>query len=188
MISVAERMAQFLSFYPLMYSTSIRLFFCSAVVVIFLDIIPPSWPMFSQPKQWLSNVLNRVGLWQGQWSMFAPDPILNNAYLSAEFEDNQGNKTYWDSPDWKKTGNLEKFYGFRHLNFFNRIYLDQNNRALKDFADFLVRTEGRPTVRSVKFFRTSMSILAADDGNMPARGNTTWLSRTDFLTERRYDP
>jgi hypothetical protein len=162
--------------------------FCVTVAVIFLDVIPPTWSWFSQPKLWLSEVLNRVGLWQGQWSMFAPDPILNNASLSAGFEDRDGNTTSWESPDWKHVSTLEKFYRFRYLNFYNRIYLDQNARALKDFCDYLARNESESPVVLIRIFRNSMTMLAPDEGVMPNRNDAIWVSRNDFLTERRYDP
>jgi len=162
--------------------------FCITVAVISLDVIPPTWLWFSQPKLWLSNVLNRVGLWQGQWTMFAPDPILNNAVLSAEFEDEEGNTKYWDSPDWKHVGTLEKFYRFRYLNFYNRIHLDRNAPALKDFCDNLARNESESAVVWLKIFRNSTTMLAPDDGGMPNRNDAIWVSRSDFLTERRYDP
>ncbi len=165
-----------------------RMIFCITVAVIFLDVIPPTWSWFSQPKLGLSNVLNRVGLWQGQWTMFAPDPILNNASLSAEFEDDKGNTKYWDSPDWKHVETFEKFYRFRYVNFYNRIHLDRNARALKDFCDYLAENESEAAVVRLKIFRNSTTLLAPDDGIMPNRDDAIWVSRSDFLTERRYDP
>ncbi len=165
-----------------------RVMFCIAVAVILLDIIPPTWQWFSPPKLWLSNVLNRVGLWQGQWTMFAPDPILTNASLSAEFEDQDGNTTYWDSPDWKHVGTFEKFYRFRYMNFYNRVHLDGNTPAMKDFCDYIARNESKSPVVRLMIFRNSITTLAPDDGSIPNRNDVIWVSRSDFLTERRYDP
>lgn len=165
-----------------------RFIFCVATCVVILDVIPPDWPGFTRPKLLLSEILNRVGLWQGQWTMFAPDPVLTNASLSAEFEHADGKITYWVSPDWKRVGTFEKFYRFRYLNFFNRVHLDNNARALKDFADFISRNESKSPVVRLKIHRNSMTMLAPDDGRLPNRNDAIWVSRSDFLTERRYDP
>jgi hypothetical protein len=165
-----------------------RLIFCTAVLVILLDILPPTWPWLSRPKHWLSQVLNRVGLWQGQWTMFAPDPVLENALLSVEFKINDQKSEEWNSPDWKHVGILEKFYRFRHVNFFNRIHLDRNRAALNDFSDYLATHDRQASIRSLKIFRNSMTLLPSDNGTIPDRDDWIWVSRSDFLTERRYDP
>ncbi len=167
---------------------SIRVFFSVAVAVILLDVIPPSWPGVSQPKRWLSSLLNRVGLWQGQWAMFAPNPIINNAYLTAEIEDEVGNQTYWDSPDWKSVGTFGKFYRFRYLNFYNRIYLDSNAPAINDFVDYLARTASGSPVRRLKLVRNAMTMLAPEAGSLPTGDDVIWISRSDLLRERRYEP
>jgi hypothetical protein len=165
-----------------------RFVFCTAVVVILLDVIPPTWPWFSRPKFWLSQILNRVGLWQGQWTMFAPDPVLENASLSAEFEIKDQKPETWDSPDWQHVGTFEKFYRFRHMNFYNRVHLDRNRAALNDFSDYLaIHNRSSPVLR-LKVFRNSMTLLPMEEASIPDREDWTWVSRSDFLTERRYDP
>ncbi len=166
----------------------IRIFFLIAVAVMALDITPPSFPGMSRPKRWLSAVLNRVGLWQGQWVMFSPDPFLNNAYLTAEIDDKDGNRTYWDSPDWKQASSSEKFYRFRYMNYYNRIYIKENLLATNDFADYLAHTSSRSPVRRLTLVRTKMTMVLPEAEALPKRDDTIWISSSNFLTERHYDP
>lgn len=166
----------------------IRLFFLLAVATIFIDVSPPSWSILRIPKKCLSPILNRVGLWQGQWSMFTPNPVLNNAYLTAEMEDRVGAITYWDSPDWKRVGSIEKFYRFRELNFYNRIYLDENASAIADFADYLRRTEGFGSLRRLKLTHNPLTMVSPEENPFPSREETIWISSSNFLTEKQYDP
>ncbi len=165
-----------------------RFFVSAAVVVILLDTIPPTWPWFTQPKLWLSHVLNRVGLWQGQWTMFAPDPILENALLSVDFEIKDQKSDSWDSPNWKQVGTLEKFYRFRHMNFYNRLHLDHNKLALNDFLDYLAIHRSNSPVVKLKVYRNAMTLLPSEDGSILDRQEWIWVSRSDFLSERRYEP
>jgi len=166
----------------------VRIFFVIVIAVMSLDVTPPSCPGMSRPKRWLSAFLNRVGLWQGQWVMFSPNPVLNNAYLTAEIDDKDGNRTYWDSPDWKHVSNWEKFYRFRDMNYYNRIYLPQNLLATNDFADYLARTSSKSPVARLKLVRTPMTMVVPETGTLPKRDDTIWISSSNFLTERRYDP
>lgn len=170
------------------YRSAIRIFFIVTVVVIVADIIPPNWPGASRPKQWLSSFLNRVGLWQGQWMMFTPNPMINNAYLTAEIENEDGTKVFWDSPDWKFAVSWKKFYRFRHMNFYNRIYLPGSSSATNDFADYLARTVSNSTVRKLTLVRVPMTMVIPEAGSFPRRDDTIWISSSNFVTERIYDP
>lgn len=118
--------------------------------------------------------------------MFAPNPVLNNAYITAKSEDTAGNFRYWDSPDWKKTSTLDKFLRFRHMNFYNRIYLPGNSLAMNDFANYLVRKEFPNGVEKVKFERMALTMILPESGTLPSREETLWISSTSFLTERHF--
>ena len=164
----------------------VRVFFLSAIAVMVVDVVPPTFPGMSSPKQYLSSILNRTGLWQGQWVMFSPNPVLNNAYITAEIEDLVGDRKYWDSPDWKKTGSVEKFLRFRHMNFYNRIYLPGNSLAVNDFVNHLVRNDFSLVVEKLKLERTAMTMVLPEPGTLPSREETIWISTTSFLTERDF--
>lgn len=164
----------------------IRVFFLAVIAVVVVDIVPPSFPGISVTKQYLSSILNRTGLWQGQWVMFSPNPVLNNAYITAEIEDLVGDRKYWDSPDWKTTGTLDKFLRFRHMNFYNRIYLPGNSLAVKDFMNHLVRNDFPMVVEKIKLERTAMSMVLPEPGTLPSREETIWISNTSFLAEKDF--
>ncbi len=164
----------------------VRVFFLIVIAVMAVDIAPPSFPGASLPKRFLSSILNRTGLWQGQWVMFSPNPVLNNAFITAEFEDETGNRKYWDSPDWKRESTLKKFLRFRHINFYNRIYLPGNSLAVKDFVNHLVRSDFPIQTGKLKLERTAMTMVQPEPGTLPSRDETIWISSTSFLTERHF--
>ena len=164
----------------------IRVFFVVVIAAMVIDVLPPTFPALSSPKQYLSSILNRVGLWQGQWVMFSPNPVLNNAYITAEIEDTNGNIKYWDSPDWKKASTSEKFLRFRHMNFYNRIHLPGNSLAVNDFVNHLVRTDFPIVIKKLKLERTAMTMILPEPGTLPGREETLWISSTSFLTERHF--
>jgi hypothetical protein len=153
------------------------------------DVIPAERLPLPQLKQALTMFLSRAGLWQGQWSMFAPNPVINNAWLEAELRDQEGRQTNWSSPYWAEVKGWEKFCRFREINYFNRVPLDQHRPALSDFADWLVRQTAHPdAIQRVEIQRRELVLLAGPPESLPTRDNLTWAFRTRFLMERTYQP
>lgn len=161
------------------------------VVAMFLDVCPNSWSLIGLPKSWLSAVLNRVGLWQGDWSMFAPDPETDNGWISAELVDAEQTSSSWNSPIWSEVDSWGKFYRFRHINFYNRLPQNVNLLAWGDFADYLARdAEHRTHVRIAKIslYRNHLNLLRPEDGSLPSRDEEMWTTSSEFLTQRIYQP
>ncbi|MEZ6136484.1 MAG: hypothetical protein R3C53_16435 [Pirellulaceae bacterium] len=81
---------------------AIRLFVLTMFGIIAIETLPRRINWSSQPvefgpvqdaKAMISPFTCQTGLWQGEWPLFAPDPILNNAWLSAEIHDPDGKLT-----------------------------------------------------------------------------------------------
>jgi hypothetical protein len=166
---------------------AIRCFALLIICVAVIDVLPRSWNWLAVPKQYLTAVLNRVGLWQGEWPMFAPDPIINNGWFTAEIHAIDGSVTQWDSPYWYLQSGWDKFVRFRHMDFFNRLPLLHNRPAAEDFADYLGRQAVKPAA-AVKLYRNQLSIQMPSDGTIPSRDEIVWLFNSEPVAIRNYQP
>jgi hypothetical protein len=151
-------------------------------------------------KWHFSAALGRVGLWQGQWTLFAPNPKINNAWLAAEVYRPDGTQhEFWSSTYWADTSGWERFRGFRHINYNNRIQT-QGQQAANDLADYLARRLIGPTAVPIDvdqpldsrwrlvLSRNELNLSLPDNGQLPTRDETLWISTSQNLTVREYQP
>ena len=167
--------------------TLIRVFALLVIFVIVLDTLPRSWGWLRPPKQMLSSVLNRVGLWQGEWPLFAPDPVINNGWFTAEVHAIDGTVTQWSSPYWSEASGWDKFIDFRHVDYFNRLTLRTNAPAADDLADYLACEANKPVAR-VKLYKNLVTLQMPDDGTLPPRDELGWIFNSEPVSIRRYQP
>lgn len=186
--------------------------FLFMVSIIAIDAAPTGLPILNQVQWGLSCVLNRIGLWQGEWSMFAPDPVVTNGWLSAELTYPDGERRTWTSRSWNRASGVEKFVDFRHLNYVNRIDSPWNKRAVDDLADYLARTLDRerdtqpigldaarqslnePSVRTaassksrlirIQLFKCSNQPIVDPENPFPDPDNTAWMIVSTPLVTR----
>jgi hypothetical protein len=189
--------------------TAIRILaflFCVAVVV---DTIPESYSWASRLKSWVHPALIPLGLSQGDWPLFAPNPVLNNGVLVAELTDRVGNTATWTSTDWQAASVWTKFYRFRHMNYQQR--LPNNQAAAKDFADYLLRAvpdreraqgnarwsqDGQmlepapiePPMREVKLYKYRNTMVLEDGKPLPRFDETPWSTQINFIVRRESEP
>ncbi len=185
-----------------------RSFFALFAVVVLVDVAPRSWAWVQPIKQAVCPQLNYYGLWQGQWTLFAPSPILNNAWLSAEvYRPDGSQQEVWNSTYWANSNSWERFVGFRQMNYRNRMGA-ASPEAANDLADYLARQLISPTARPVEraaaefartvgdpphrwrlvLTRSQLNIVLPDDGTLPVRDQTIWISSSKNLAVREYLP
>lgn len=184
-----------------------RLLVLIVLTFIFVEAAPGrlSITRWARPK--LSPVLTRLGLWQGEWTLFAPNPGINNAWLSAEIYPPHGDVRMWNSTYFAEASGWELFLHFRHINYNNRLHAT-DRAAADDFADYLARRLISPTARPIEalptdaqessalendawelsLFRSQLNLTMPDDGSLPTREETLWISTSENLTVRRYAP
>ncbi|MEO8268982.1 MAG: hypothetical protein ABI557_04625 [Aureliella sp.] len=182
---------------------------------LFIDTSPSTWAWMRPVKQFVCPTLNYYGLWQGQWTLFAPNPTLNNAWLSAEVYRPDGTQQeVWNSTYWANSNAWERFFGFRRLNYANRMSAI-NPRAANDLADYLARqlishtaypiniqspdaTSDNPVIATqsiesihpwrIVLSRNQLKMTLPDDGTFPKREETLWISSSKNLAVREYQP
>ncbi len=131
--------------WPIWKQCSVRLLVLVLPVVIAIDALPTMIPGIDFPKYYISPVLRSVGLWQGEWTLFAPNPSINNGWISAEIDGipsisdpSTTEILTWNSPYWSRVTSWEKFYRFRYVNFYNRLPFREQDAA-NDFSEFIAR-------------------------------------------------
>lgn len=110
----------------------------SLALTIAIETCPRQFWGAQVAKEILSPVTARTGLWQGEWPLFAPDPVLNNAWLSAELTAPDGTLETWNSTYWASSSGWDKFRHFRMMNYANRI-ATRKLSARRDLAAYLLR-------------------------------------------------
>ena len=191
--------------------TWIRCFAAITLIAVAIDTAP-EWKFVTPLQEFLRPALNVTGLWQGDWPLFAPNPVINNGWISAEFyaQSSQspmlasdGKPLSWNSPIWSEFNSWTKFYRFRHINYFNRA-AHRGQNVIDDLADFVARTElgpdfhfvetvpedGRLVVASspieLRLSMNRLQIVLPDDGSLPSPEETIWMSVSSNLTLRKY--
>lgn len=171
---------------------SVTLAFCLMLMsIMFLDVLPRDVPGLKGIKSVLNAGLNRIGLWQGPWTMFTPDPVIGNGWFSAELTLSDGSTVKWDSPYWADKSTWEKFVRFRHVNYYNRLYLPANSAGIGDLQDYLARSlvgPDSPPVVSCEMSRTRLQLLLPEDGSLPLPDENEWVFTAEPYGRRNYQP
>ncbi len=226
--------------------TAVKWFFVGLVVVIAIDTFPLGISNEPGPFSFLYSVksairpaLRPIGLWQAEWRLFAPDPVLSNCWwtievkgpLSADLNrelrrtDQQGlaatsGSLSWNSPFWGEVRPAAKFFKRRHIAYSRRLS-EFPVAVVEDFADDWVRerfgdrlhplgdlpdplgdlpvengasenaavdteSSSQPCALEITVFRNELKLAHPDDGTLPSREDTVWLSVTDKYLQRRY--
>jgi hypothetical protein len=192
---------------PLSYRRmGVRLFVLAMSAIILIETLPRDWGGKSiggiaQAKTHLSPWTSRLGLWQGEWPLFAPNPVLNNAWVSADIRERQGATIHWNSTYWATASSWEKFRHFRKVNYFNRMPFRGSSVAY-DFADYIARQELGRDVQAVEtdvngrsnatwtmqLNHNQLNMSPPNDGPLPSREETIWIATSSHLATRGYEP
>ena len=214
---------------------AVKVFVLGLVSVIAVDTAPVSMVANDRPlsfiyeiKVRLRPVLRAIGLWQGEWQLFAPDPVLSNSWwtieakgpLAAELrasEEHVGGTLQltdgysWNTPFWGEVSPLEKTYKRRHVSYFRRMS-DFPRMVVRDYMDYWVHKRFGDSIKPMKeqpsdyengvpieersfeepaaleliVYRNEMKLAFPDDGALPNREETTWMSVTEKYVHRRY--
>lgn len=178
-------------------------------IVVLIDTIPESYTWVRGAKAWIHPVLVGLGLSQGDWPLFAPNPVLNNGVIVAELTDGNGNPATWTSTDWGRASVWTKFYRFRHMNYHQR--LTNTHLAAVDFAKYLLKSvpytepavgsirwssdnqmlepaEIEPPIQEVRLYQYRNTIVLQASQPLPSFEQTAWSTQIVFLARWAQEP
>lgn len=133
------------------------------IVVLVIDTVPSTFGLHSRLKEWIEPVLDKTGLWQGTWGLFAPNPAISNNAVSADIKYHDGAIITWTSADPATGSYWEKFRMFRWNEYYDTIRLDDYEDGWPGLADWLAsqfQDDRNPVVR-VRLYR-SWTYLSED--------------------------
>ncbi len=81
----------------------------AALAVVLVDALPTWLPGIRPLDRAVGAVVRPLGLWQGNWRLFAPNPDRLNAWVEARVSWSSGDITTWESPDWQARSFLERY-------------------------------------------------------------------------------
>jgi hypothetical protein len=117
----------------------------------------------------LDYLLHMMGVWQGRWSMFAPEPDRSNHRLCIVLRDAAGQERAWHSPEWKQQHWRQRFLGSRWTEYIDN--LPDNEAAWPAVLDYMATLTARrePTFRvhEAVLLEKSMLIPAPDAHHWP---------------------
>ncbi len=164
-----------------------RCFIIVAILAITIQSIPGSLGS-DDTTNVATRLLNRIGLWQRPWTLFAPNPKTQVVWLSAEIRQRDGEISRWSSTDWTQASVIDKFLGFRQLNFDHRFEKPLIQPVTADLTDYLRRQSPSPTsVESIELSLNTLELIVPEDGNIPARDDRMLILSVKPLGKRSYD-
>jgi hypothetical protein len=117
---------------------AVNAFIAVALAVIVVDTLPQSPEALHMA---MIRTLKPLGLDQGMWNLFAPNPDRANTRLRAEITYRDGEKREWRGPDWAKESAWDKWVGHRRFEWYDHIVLQQSSAALESWCRHLARLE-----------------------------------------------
>jgi hypothetical protein len=116
----------------------VNAFIAAILLVVVLDTLPQS-P--SAVRIAIAPVVARLGINQGAWNLFAPDPDRVNTRLRAEVTYRDGERRDWRGPEWRDVSAWEKWVGHRRREWFDHIALQNASPAWEPWCRHLARTQ-----------------------------------------------
>jgi hypothetical protein len=120
---------------------TINVFIVCFLTAILIDGLPTTSLFHGRLKAFIDPALDKVGLWQQSWQLFAPSVEKVNASLSATFTHEDGRTSTWESVDWSRKSLLRRFFGHREMEFFDAVKNDSNASAWPDLLRYVATHE-----------------------------------------------
>jgi len=99
------------------------------IVVLCGTALPTFHPAQFRLREWLNPLIDGLGLWQGQWQLFAPEADKVNSAIVGVVEYDDGTTYEWRSPEWSQRSPWHKFRHFRMMEYADGVRLDDNAGA-----------------------------------------------------------
>lgn len=157
---------------------AINTFIACLVAALIVDALPQS-PLGLQIA--IRPLLLRLGIYQGPWSLFAPDPDRRNLRLRAEITYRDDQEAKWVMPDWRQATPWEMFLGHRRRAWWRHIVSAEGGPTWEASCRYLARTQ-RPDLPDAD--RGARVRLIYQEAILPPAEQRPW---TSFREPTRYD-
>lgn len=87
---------------------------------------------------------DRLGLAQGSWTLFAPNPDHINTWVEIELTSDGQTQTSWTTPDWRSLSELERIQHIRWYKFADKLRSDDGAFLRRPVLDYALRQTPAP--------------------------------------------
>lgn len=152
------------------------------VGLMIVDGLPSVGKAHDRLRRVIDPVLDKSGLWQGGWELFAPEPDRVNVMVTAVVTYVDGTSRVWRSPDWTSMTPWEKFRHFRFMEYVDGVRRDAASGAWGALARHAAwEVGGAEPPASVALWR-HWTVIAAPD----SRKRSRLVAPRHGAIERRY--
>jgi len=149
---------------------AINTFIAAILLIVMIDALPQSPAAL---RLAIVPLATRLGISQGQWTLFAPDPDRVNMLLKAEITYRDGQRREWNGPNWRQVSPWEKWTGHRRREWFDHIAGQNAARAWEPWCRYLARIQ-RPDFENADR-GAEVRVIYREATNPPAE-NRPWPS------------
>jgi hypothetical protein len=121
----------------------------------------------------IAPMMVRLGINQGEWNLFAPDPDRVNTRLKAEITYRDGEHRTWLEPDWPRVSPWGKWLGHRHMEWCESIASQGGAPAWEPWCRHLARSQ-RPDWEDAD--RGAQVRVIYHEALIPTAENRPWRS------------
>jgi hypothetical protein len=121
----------------------VNTFIAAVLLILVIDTLPQS-PFAMHIA--IRPLLIRLGIHQGAWTLFAPDPDRMNTRLRAEITYRDGERRKWIGPDWRRRSAWETWVGHRRFEWLDHIATQNGAPAWEPWCRYLARSQ-RPELK-----------------------------------------
>lgn len=103
-----------------------------------IDTWPQSPPaLHAALRPWLT----RLGIQQGAWTLFAPEPDRTNTRYRVEITYRDGHQVVWTSPDWRAEPVSRRWWSHRRFEWLDHVTSLGRPEVWEAWCRYLVRTQ-----------------------------------------------
>ena len=169
-----------------------RILFPILAILFIVDVLPWTWTAVKPVKKVVNSLTSPAGIWQNEWALFAPNPVVANSWITADVQLPDGSLEQWQNTYWADASAWERFANFRMLNYTNRVQIPSNYAAADDLAESIARQyatdlgldikEGlKDTGITVTVYSNGASLVMPEDGSLPTEEEQTWVAFSNVI-------
>src|SRR5262249_34397528 len=117
--------------------------------LLLVEALPTFFGWQARLRADLDTLIDGLGLWQGQWELFGPEPDKINVDLVADIEFDDGKVVHWRTPDPQSFNFWQKLRYFRWMEYTDGVRLDANHSAWAGLADYLLHSIKHPSGQAI---------------------------------------
>jgi hypothetical protein len=116
---------------------AVNAFIATILLFVAIDTVPQAPDAV---RRGLTPLLIRIGINQGNWNLFGPEPDKVNTRWRAEITYRDGEKREWRGPNWAKVSAWDKWVGHRHVEWYDH-FASNGPAAWEPWCRRLARSE-----------------------------------------------